>query len=47
MDFTGGVNEAINMREGGYEHDEEKKTELFEVRPTVSIHFLGYVYTLQ
>lgn len=32
MDFTGGVNEAIDVREGGYERDEDKKTELFEVR---------------
>ena len=32
VDFTGGVNEAIDVREGGYERDEDKKTELFEVR---------------
>ena len=31
VDFTGGVNEAIDVREGGYERDEDKKTELFEV----------------
>ena len=31
MDFTGGVNEAINMRKEGHENDEEKKIELFEV----------------
>ena len=31
VDFTGGVNEAINIREGGYENDDDKKTELFEV----------------
>ena len=31
VDFTGGVNEAINIGEGGYENDEDKKTELFEV----------------
>ena len=31
VDFTGGVNEAGNMREGGHENDEEKKRELFEV----------------
>ncbi|CAI8004166.1 Calpain-5, partial [Geodia barretti] len=30
VDFTGGVNEAINIGEGGYENDEDKKTELFE-----------------
>ena len=31
VDFTGGVNEAIDVREGGYDRDEDKKVELFEV----------------
>ena len=26
------MNEAIDVREGGYERDEDKKTELFKVR---------------
>ena len=30
VDFTGGVNESINLREGSYSTDEEK-TGLFEV----------------
>lgn len=29
MDFTGGVNEAIDIREGGYQSDEAKQQELF------------------
>ena len=33
VDFTGGVNEAVKMVEGGYREDEDKKQELFHVRP--------------
>ncbi len=29
VDFTGGVNEAIDIREGGYQSDEAKQQELF------------------
>ena len=29
MDFTGGVNEAIDIREGGYQSDDLKQKELF------------------
>ena len=29
VDFTGGVNEAIDIREGGYQNDETKQQELF------------------
>lgn len=29
VDFTGGVNEAIDIREGGYQSDEQKQQELF------------------
>ena len=31
VDFTGGVNEPIDLRAGGYSSDEEKKIELFDV----------------
>ena len=31
VDFTGGVNESINLREGGYSTDSDKKIGLFEV----------------
>lgn len=30
VDFSGGVNEAINMRDGGYKDDQEKQLELFD-----------------
>ena len=30
VDFTGGVNEAIDIREGGYQTDEVKQVDLFE-----------------
>ena len=33
VDFTGGVNEVIDIREGGYAADEEKMKELFDVSP--------------
>ena len=29
MDFTGGINEAIDIREGGYQSDDGKQRELF------------------
>ena len=29
VDFTGGVNETIDIREGGYQGDEAKQQELF------------------
>lgn len=29
VDFTGGVNEAIDIHEGGYQSDEAKQQELF------------------
>ena len=29
VDFTGGVNEAIDIREGGYQSDQQKQKELF------------------
>ena len=41
VDFTGGVNEAINIREGDYENDEDKKTDLFKV------HLLYYCSFVQ
>ena len=30
VDFTGGVGEAINLREGGYANDSEKRVQLFK-----------------
>ena len=32
VDFTGGVNEPIELRDGGYSTDEEKRKQLFEVK---------------
>ena len=31
VDFTGGVNEPIELRDGGYSTDEEKRKQLFKV----------------
>ena len=31
VDFTGGVNEVVEIREGGYSSDDVKMKELFEV----------------
>ena len=32
VDFTGGVNEPIELRDGGYSTDEEKRKQLFKVK---------------
>ena len=32
VDFTGGVNEPIDLRDGGYSTDEEKRKQLFKVK---------------
>ncbi len=32
VDFTGGVNEVVELKEGGYSRDDGKMAELFEVR---------------
>ncbi len=32
VDFTGGVNEVIELRKGGYSRDDGKMAELFEVK---------------
>ena len=31
VDFTGGVNEPLTIRDGSYESDEVKRKELFQV----------------
>ena len=46
MDFTGGVNEAISMKEGGYEADEDKRRELFEVRNSYMYMYIQWVWSV-
>ena len=38
MDFTAGVNEAIDIREGGYRNDDIKQEELFDKIYHAHIH---------
>ena len=46
VDFTGGVNEAISMKEGGYEADEDKRRELFEVRNSYMYMYIQWVWSV-
>ena len=40
MDFTGGVNESINIHSGGLTDDDESKKVLFDVRKKCTIVFV-------